>query len=123
MKKEPHNKENRDLMSSIYDEFEKKGGAAKLPGMGKPLPKSALEGDIFSKIVKNANYLPAWLQRQKEIRQQIERAMKLKDKNQRIKEVEKINQDIISYNRICPPALQKNKLSADQLESQYKQWE
>lgn len=30
MKKEPYNKENRDLMSSIYGDFEKKGGAAKL---------------------------------------------------------------------------------------------
>ncbi|MGD6792682.1 DnaJ family domain-containing protein [Metabacillus indicus] len=123
MKKEPYNKENRDLMSSIYDEFEKKGGAAKLPGMGKPLPKSALEGDIFSKIVKNANYLPSWVQRQKEIKQQIEIAMKLKDENSRIKEVERINQDIIKYNRMCPPALQKNQLSASLLESQYKQWE
>lgn len=91
--------------------------------MGKPLPKSALEGDIFSKIVKNANYLPSWVQRQKEIKQQIEIAMKLKDENLRIKEVERINQDIIKYNRMCPPALQKNQLSASLLESQYKQWE
>ncbi|MGP1909822.1 DnaJ family domain-containing protein [Metabacillus sp. JX24] len=123
MKKEPYKNENRDLMSSIYDEFEKKGGAAKLPGMGKPLPKNALEGDIFSKIVKNANYLPAWLQRQKEIKKQIAIVMKLKDENQRIKEVERINQEIIKYNRLCPPALQKSQLSSGHLESQYKQWE
>jgi hypothetical protein len=123
LKKNNEDLSNRDLMSSIYKDFEKKGGAEKLPGMGKPLPKSALEGDIFTKIVKNANYLPAWIKMQKEIKQRIEKLMKLTDDEKRITEAEQINKEIMKYNRSCPAALQKNLLSLNELEKHYKLWE
>ncbi|MDR0136248.1 DUF1992 domain-containing protein [Metabacillus idriensis] len=123
MKKSNDDLSNRDLMSSIYKDYEKKGGAGKLPGMGKPLPKGALEGDIFTKIVKNANYLPAWIKLQKEIKHRIENLMKLSDDEKRTAEAELINKEIMKYNRSCPAALQKNLISLSELEKHYKLWE
>lgn len=116
-------KSNRDLMSSIYKDYEKNRGIEKLPGMGKPLPKSALHGDIFTSIVKNAGYLPGWIKMQKDIKLRIEKLMKLKCNEQRILEAERINQEILKYNRACPAPLQKNLLSLDELEKHYKLWE
>jgi hypothetical protein len=113
----------RDVMDSIYKDYEKNGGFKKLPGMGKPLPKSALQGDIFTNIVKNAGYLPGWIKMQKDIKLRIEKLMKLKCNEQRILEAERINQEILKYNLACPVPLQKNLLSLEEIEKQYKLWE
>ncbi|WP_191566142.1 DnaJ family domain-containing protein [Metabacillus idriensis] len=123
MKDNKDDSDARDLMGSIYKDYEKNGGYEKLPGMGKPLPKSALQGDIFTKIVKNAGYVPAWIKMQKDIKLRIEKLMKLNNVEQRIVEAERINQEILKYNRACPAPLQKNLLSLDEIEKHYKLWE
>lgn len=57
-------------------ESEKKDDFKSLPGFGRPLSKEALEGDALSSTLKNARYLPEWLKLQKEIKQEIEKAIK-----------------------------------------------
>lgn len=123
MKDKKDDSDARDLMGSIYKDYEKNGGYEKLPGMGKPLPKSALQGDIFTKIVKNAGYVPEWIKMQKDIKLRIEKLMKLNNDEHRIVEAERINQEILKYNRTCPAPLQKNLLSLDEIEKHYKLWE
>lgn len=72
-------------------ESEKKDDFKSLPGYGKPLNKEMLEGDALSSTLKNARYLPEWLKLQKEIKQEIEKAIK---SNQRETLIDAINQKL-----------------------------
>ncbi|WVP32627.1 DUF1992 domain-containing protein [Bacillus licheniformis] len=100
-------------------ESEKKDDFKSLPGYGKPLSKEMLEGDALSSTLKNARYLPEWLKLQKEIKQEIEKAIK---SNQRETLIDAINQKIKKYNLTCPNQFQKGLVSAKNLESQLKYW-
>ncbi|MGG4255752.1 DUF1992 domain-containing protein [Bacillus licheniformis] len=100
-------------------ESEKKDDFKSLPGYGKPLSKEMLEGDALSSTLKNARYLPEWLKLQKEIKQEIEKAIK---SNQRETLIDAINQKIKKYNLTYPNQFQKGLVSAKNLESQLKYW-
>ncbi len=100
-------------------ESEKKDDFKSLPGFGRPLSKEALEGDALSSTLKNARYLPEWLKLQKEIKQEIEKAIK---SNQREALIDAINLKIKKYNLTCPNQFQKGLVSAKNLESQLKYW-
>lgn len=90
-----------------------------LPGMGKPLPKDYTQKDTFQhfqKIVKDAGFLPPWLQLQKEIASLLHEAETESD-------IEEINKKVKKYNRMCPNPLQKNLVSLSNLEKSKKSWE
>ncbi|SDZ10926.1 protein of unknown function [Evansella caseinilytica] len=116
-----------DLMSKIYKEYEKKGGFDDLPGKGKPLPAEALTGDALYGILKNANYLPAWVAKQHEVRdailellQQIEQEkLPLPEQEKRIKEM---NKKVKKYNKMCPMMLQKPLVSRESLTVDKERW-
>ncbi|MBD1382173.1 DnaJ family domain-containing protein [Metabacillus arenae] len=118
--------DHTNWIDSIFQEEEKKGNVNKLPGFGKPLPKKSLEGDIFTNIVKRANYLPVWVSTQKSIHEKIEKAINLLSYNQLAeaeKLVEEINIAIKKYNSICPPSMQKCLVQLEKLSDQQKYWE
>lgn len=100
-------------------ESEKKDDFKSLPGFGRPLSKEALEGDALSSTLKNARYLPEWLKLQKEIKKEIEKAIK---SNQREALIDAINLKIKKYNLTCPNQFQKGLVSAKNLKSQLKYW-
>lgn len=127
-KKNRLNTENRDLMETIYKDYEKKGGIKELPGFGKPLPDSALTGDIFTNILKKANYLPDWIKLQHQIRDEIKITIEkfqknVIDKNEYINKIELINQEIRKYNKICPSSLLKGFISEENILIKLQSWE
>jgi len=87
-------------------------------GKGKPLSKKYVEKDIFQNFqekAKDAGYLPAWLQLQKEISALIDDAKTHED-------VDIINEKVRKYNQICPPPMQKMRVFLDELDRAKKQW-
>ncbi|MFD1412416.1 DnaJ family domain-containing protein [Oceanobacillus jeddahense] len=89
-----------------------------LPGKGKPLSKDYIEKDTFQhfqKIAKDAGYLPPWLKLQKEISVLMQEAQTERD-------IKKINKQIKKHNGLCPPPLQKNFISLENLETAKKEW-
>ena len=82
-----------------------KEGIRSLPGFGKPL--------------KNARYLPRWLELQKEIKEEIEKAIASKHPEERI---DMINRKIKTYNLSCPSQFQKGLVTEQNLESQLNVW-
>jgi len=100
------------------------------PGFGKPLPSHLFSGDIyanFTKTAKEAGYLPPFVALQKEIRDEIEKVMKLKAADRKESEtkglIDEINKKIQKYNTTCPPMMQKGRVSFKNIENQYKNWE
>lgn len=56
-------------MDQIFKEYEREGGLKNNPGFGKPLPESALSGNIYDNFLtkaKDAGFLPLWIKWQKE---------------------------------------------------------
>lgn len=96
-----------------------KEGIRSLPGFGKPLKKDALQGDALSSTLKNARYLPRWLELQKEIKEEIEKAIASKHPEERI---DMINRKIKTYNLSCPSQFQKGLVTEQNLESQLNVW-
>lgn len=87
-------------------------------GKGKPLSKEYLEMDTyqhFQRIAKDAGYLPPWLTLQKEISKLVHSCKTEKD-------IEVINEKIQKHNTICPPSMQKYKISLNNLENAKKIW-
>jgi hypothetical protein len=115
-----------DWFDEMYKEYEQKGGFDNLPGKGKPLSKETLEGDVLNNILKNANYIPAWLELQHVIRDAIAEVIHLSTKHTKTTLIEakivEINEDIKKYNNICPTALQKGLITLEDIKEQYERW-
>lgn len=111
-------------MDEIYSDFEKRGELKKLPGFGKPL--KVPEGDPFQSILKNANFLPPWLELQKEIRKSIGALidqMENMNKTDLERNLEEINRKIRKYNYQVPSSsLQKTIITAEDIAEQYPKW-
>lgn len=102
----------------IGDILKRTGEKENVKGKGKPLSKDYLQMDTFQhfqKIAKDAGHLPAWLKLQKEIFTFIHSC-------ETEKEVELINVKIKEHNLICPPPLQKNLISLENIERAKKNW-
>jgi hypothetical protein len=116
-----------DWVDSSISDFEKKGGFKDLPGHGKPLSTDYLKGDVFTGILKEANYLPPWAELQKQIRDSIGRLILDIENEENInadEEIDEINKKIRKYNQSCPsPLMQKGLLSAERIKQQYEKWE
>ena len=118
---ESHQSPSGYLVNDAIEDFAKRGGFDDLVGMGKPL--EVPEGDVLSSVLKNANYLPPWI----ELRKEIATEMKLLiEKMNHVSPaelesgIELINEKIKIYNRKVPnPVLQKGFVSEQTLETKH----
>lgn len=98
-----------------------------LPGHGKPLSKEYLKGDAFDNILKNANYLPPWVDLQNKIRTMIGQLIAAIDKQEKMnidEELDEINKHVRKYNQLVPnPSFQKGLISQERIKQQYERWE
>lgn len=98
-----------------------------LPGHGKPLSQDYLKGDAFDNILKNANYLPPWVDLQHKIRKLISQLINRMDNQEEMKsevDLDEINKHIRKYNQIVPnPSFQKGLISLERIKQQYERWE
>lgn len=118
-----------DLMTEIVENHAREGGFENLKGKGQPLQ---LDGDLpenyyLTKVLKNANVLPSWLELQHEIRDAI-RAFVCDMANTSADDLNHrealINEKIYRYNRECPhPSLQKPVFRQSLAERQLTFWE
>nr|WP_113756984.1 DUF1992 domain-containing protein [Brevibacillus laterosporus] len=119
--------EHKARMDAIYMEHEKRGDFDNLPGKGKPLPKESLEGDVLHNVLKHANYLPPWLELQRNIRDLIGKAIGLMDQaaseDYVQQKIDDINSEIRKYNGMCPISLQKGLVTFNNLRQKYDSWE
>jgi hypothetical protein len=117
----------KDWVDTSISDFEKKGGFKDLPGHGKPISDSYLKGNVFTGILKEANYLPPWVELQHKIRDSIARLIFDIDHQENINVDEvivEINTKIRKYNQSCPsPLMQKGLLSAERIKQQYENWQ
>lgn len=96
--------------------------------LGKPLDlNESLDFDYqMTKTLKNAGYLPPWVELQHEIRDQIACLLPKLDHltgGEIDKEIEEINQKIRKYNLSCPsPHLQKSPIYKESIAQQYNRW-
>jgi hypothetical protein len=115
-----------DWVESSVKDYEKTGGFKELPGHGKPLSKEYLKGDVFTGILKNANYSPPWVDLQHNIRDSIGKLILAIENQEAIDiddEIIEINQHIRKYNQMCPsPVMQKGLLSVERMKQQYERW-
>ncbi len=107
----------------IYKEFDKNQKDDPLPGKGKPLPQSALTGDVFDKTLKHNHYLPPWIKQQHKVRDALSAAAALTDPEQLEQAIEQINKEIRQYNRQCPPVMQKGLVTAENLKQRLDSWD
>lgn len=111
-------------MDEIFSDFEKRGRLKDLPGFGKPL--EVAEGDPFQSILKNENYLPLWIELQKEICKSIEaliNQMEHLNKTDFECKFEEINIKIRKYNNQVPlHFMQKTTLNTENIAKQYQKW-
>ncbi|MDR6226272.1 DnaJ family domain-containing protein [Desmospora profundinema] len=118
-----------DWLDQIVKEHEQKGGFDHLSGKGKPLSKKTLEEEAFHHILKNAHYLPPWLELRHQIKNQIQELLSNLDKKaapeKRDREqVEEVNRMIQKYNQLCPhPSMQRGLVTIDNLNQAVHQWE
>lgn len=111
-----------DWVGEIYQDQLKKGAFDNLPGKGKPISIPS-GGDLTNHILKNANYLPAWLELQHEIRDQLHRLLSSAKPDVMEQELLAINEKIKKYNTMVPSTmLQKQKITQDNLQQQYELW-
>ncbi|MDT8976639.1 DUF1992 domain-containing protein [Paenibacillus sp. chi10] len=111
-------------LDDVFTQYEKKGGLEDLPGKGKPLEVRG--GDPLNGVLHNANVVPSWLALQHEIRDELQRIMKLR-KDQPQADVSAamfdVNQKIVKYNASVPSTLfQKSKVTLDTIEDQLAKW-
>lgn len=112
-------------MDAVIEQHAKDGGFDNLPGKGKPLdidPKS----DVFDGILKNAGAVPPWIALQQEIRQDIQKAVLLKESKANVdldSAIAQINVKIRRFNTQCPtPLLQKRSVSAENIAERLSEW-
>ncbi len=113
---------SRDWLGDLINKDEN------VKGMGKPLSREVLEGNVLDRTVKNAGYRPGWVALQQEVRERLVKVLPLLDNqtlhSERItQEINEINKLIKKYNSSCPPPLQKMLVSIDQIPQQIKRWE
>ena len=112
----------QDWMSEMFREQERKGAFEQLAGKGKPLDVPT--GDVTGSILKEANFLPAWVALQHEIRDQLRRLLATDPSVVSESALDEINAKITRYNGMVPsPILQKWKLTRDNMRQQYGRWE
>ncbi|SES43000.1 DnaJ family domain-containing protein [Salipaludibacillus aurantiacus] len=90
-----------------------------IKGKGKPLSKEYLRKDTFQhfqKIAKEAGYLPEWLNLQKEIHHELTLIQPGKQN------MDKINNKIRKYNKLCPAPLQKPLVNEDNFKDECHRW-
>lgn len=112
-------------MDEMMEQHAKDGWFDDLPGKGKPLnidPKS----DVFDGILKNAGAVPPWIALQQEIRQEIQKAVVLKESKANVdfdSTIAQINSKIRRFNTQCPtPLLQKRPISAENISQRLLDW-
>lgn len=116
---EPYN----DLMGDIIKKHAEEGGMDNLPGKGKPLSQEYFSGDTFQhfqRIAKDAGYKPHWLNLQQEIREDVHLLADFYEANITVDledRLEKINEKVYKYNRLCPPPMQKGPVSLDTIKN------
>lgn len=121
-----HARRMNSWLDEAYSDCEKSGGFECLEGKGKPVVIP--DGDALNSILKNASYLPSWLELQHEIRDDI-RALLNKVEGVQLPpiakaDLEAINKKIARYNASVPtPILQKGKLHFDSVREQAQKWE
>ncbi|WP_025786303.1 DnaJ family domain-containing protein [Sporosarcina sp. D27] len=112
---EPYN----DLMGDIIKKHAEEGGMDNLSGKGKPMSQEYFSGDTFQhfqRIAKDAGYKPHWLNLQQEIREDVHLLAELYAADITIDledRIEKINEKVYKYNRLCPRPMQKGPVSLD----------
>ncbi|WP_164545635.1 DnaJ family domain-containing protein [Paenibacillus albus] len=110
----------QDWISEMYREQERKGAFEHLAGKGKPL--DIPQGDLMNSILKEANFLPAWLTLQHEIRDQLEKLLET-DSTVSDPALIEINERITKYNSMVPsPMLQKWKVTHANMRQQFERW-
>lgn len=111
-------------MDDIFAQYEKSGGMDDLPGKGKPLEVSS--GDPLNGALHHANYVPSWLALQHEIRDDLQRIVKMRRENPGADVsayLSQVNKKIVAYNTKVPSMLfQKSKVDMNHLESQLPKW-
>lgn len=119
--KEEYQRPSVYLVNDAIENFAKRGGFDDLKGMGKPL--QVPEGDVLSGVLKNANYLPPWIDLRKEIAEEMKLLIqKMPQLTSSVceTEIDLINEKIKTFNKKVPnPILQKGFVSADTLETKY----
>jgi Domain of unknown function (DUF1992) len=115
-----------DWMEDVVTRYEQEGGFANLEGKGKPLDLSgdnSFEG-MVNRIFKDAGALPRWVQLQREICSDLEKAVELKQMQSDIEpQLHRINEKIRQYNAACPSALlQKPLVHSEGLEQALERW-
>lgn len=121
-----HARRMNSWLDEAYRDCEKNGGFERLEGKGKPVVIP--EGDALNSILKNASYLPSWLELQHEIRDDIRALRNKYDRGQlppaAKSDVDAINKKIARYNNAVPtPILQKGKLHLESVHEQAPKWE
>ncbi|WP_202080621.1 DnaJ family domain-containing protein [Caldalkalibacillus salinus] len=116
------------LMDAAFAQAQEKGDFDDLPHKGKKLDLSS--GDALSNVLKNANYVPGWVDLQQRIRDEIREVVHTLDQqdenhiNHIDSRIEEINELIAKYNREVPnPLLQKSKIYRDRIQQQLQKWE
>ncbi|VDG97105.1 Domain of uncharacterised function (DUF1992) [Lysinibacillus sphaericus] len=116
---EPYN----DLMGDIIKKHAEEGGMDNLPGKGKPLSQEYFSGDTFQhfqRIAEDAGYKPHWLNLQQEIREDVHLLADFYEANITVDledRLEKINEKVYKYNRLCPRPMQKGPVSLDTIKN------
>ncbi|WP_165822424.1 DUF1992 domain-containing protein [Paenibacillus montanisoli] len=111
----------QDWISEMYREQERKGAFEHLAGKGKPLDVPSC--DLTNSILKEANFLPAWLTLQHEIHDQLQRLLETDSAGISDSTLEEINAKITKYNSMVPsPILQKWKLTRENMRQQFERW-
>ncbi|QHW29695.1 DUF1992 domain-containing protein [Paenibacillus rhizovicinus] len=111
----------QDWMSEMYREQERRGAFEHLAGKGKQL--NVPSGDVTNSILKEANFLPAWLILQHEIRDQLQGLLETGSSVSLESALEDLNKKIAKYNQMVPnPMLQKWKLNGENMRQQFERW-
>lgn len=117
---------SRDWMDDVIQEDLKKEEIGHL--LGKPINLNEPQ-DLeyqFNKTLKNANFLPPWIELQHEIRDQIGKLlakMESLSDGEIEEEIKEINLKIRKYNQSCPATtLQKSPIFRDSIAQQYQKW-
>src|SRR5690606_29694679 len=110
-------------LDDAFREFEQNGGLEHLENKGKPI--QIQNGDPLNSILKNANYLPPWLELQHQIQKQILQLIERMDHGlvDISEELTIINKQIAKYNQSVPtPILQKGRISEEHIREQIQLW-
>jgi len=117
-----HHAGYNDLIGDMLKKQENQGDITQLPGSGKPLEKAYLSGDTFQhfqRIAKDAGYKPYWLKLQHEMKDHLSviveqyRAGHMNEVNESIKN---LNHQLIEYNKVCPPPMQKSPVTVETIQ-------